>query len=144
MVFGKPRKFEESVSQDIDRIADDYVNRIRSIFCDLRNDRLGDVDIRLSKFKPRLPRFTRHARSHDHDIGILRVAVTARVYRTGRTKRRSLPDVKSLAESFFIVDVDHNDLGRNAHNGESISDSRADAARTDNGYFVHKCTFLYL
>ena len=51
VVFGKSRFFEECVRQNVNGIADNYVNGVRSVFCDFGNNGLCDVNIGLSKFK---------------------------------------------------------------------------------------------
>jgi len=137
LVFGQIRAFMEHIRQNINGVADDDVNSIGSIACDLGDDVLHDVYVCLSQIQARLSCLSGQTRGDNNDIGACGVLIAACVDAGRVTEGRSLADVKSLALGLFTVDVDHNDLGGKSCDSEGICDRRANATRSNDGDFVH-------
>ena len=79
MVCRKSGLLEKHICQDVNRIADDDINRIRRIFCYLRQNGFCDVDVGLRKLKTGLSGLAGNAGSQNNDIGTCRIAVIARI-----------------------------------------------------------------
>lgn len=58
LVFRDAGDFHEHVGDDVHRIADDDVQRVRCGLCDVRCNAFDDIDIRLRQFKARLTGFS--------------------------------------------------------------------------------------
>ena len=142
--LGQSRMLAEDVGEYVDRIRDDYVVCIGSVFNDLRNDALHDVDVSLCEVETRLTRLARDTRRDDDDVRALSVAVGAGIDRTRTAKRCALADVERFAESLFVVDVNHDDFGNETCYGKRVGDGGTDASGSDDCNFVHVQIFLYL
>ena len=137
LVLRQLRIAAEDVGQDVDRVRDDDIGRVRCEGRDLRDDRLHDVDVRLREVEAGLPGLARDAGGEDDDIGIAGVPVRPGVDGDGRAERRALPDVERFAEGLLAVDVDHDDLGGQPLHGQRVRDGGTDRSGSDDGDFGH-------
>ncbi len=100
----------ELVSQNVNRVGDNYIKGVGASLCYQRNDALCDVHVGLGKVKARLAGLSSHAGSEDYDVGIFRVLVVAVANRNRAYKRRGLADVHGLAHRLFLDDVNDDDF----------------------------------
>ena len=137
MALGNIRKLVECISQNVNGVADYYVYGIGRVFCNLRDDALCDVYIRLCKLESCLTGLSCNAGCGDNDVGISRIAIVARVNGAGIAERRALTDIKSLSERLLAVDIDHNDFRGKPHDCKRIGNGGTYASGSDDGNFVH-------
>lgn len=126
---------QNRIGDDIHRVADHHIHRIRREPGDLRHDRFNDIYIRLRQVNARLAGFAGHTDSDDDNVGIDRVFVSAGMDIDRRAERGSLENVGRLAFGFFIVDVDEYDFRRHAVYCQGVGDGGTHVARTENGDF---------
>ncbi len=136
MALRQARGFQDRVGDDVDRIADDDVNRVRRVFYGLRHDALNDVDVSLGKIDPRLAGFARAAERDDDDIGTFDVGIIAGVNVDRRADGRALDDVHRLARRLVFIDIHQNNFGGKSLQGDGVGDRRPDISGTKDADLV--------
>ena len=136
LILGQSGVLAELIGENVNGIAYNYIDGVRSILYDLRDDRLGYVDVLLCKVDSRLTGLSRASRGEDHDVRSGGVAVASRIDLRGSAERNALLYVHGLSEGLCLVDVDHYDLGSDTRYREGVGDRRTDAACSDNADFV--------
>ena len=131
----------ECIGHNIDRVADDDVDCLRSIHRNLGRDVLHNVDIGLSKLKSRLTGLSRNAGCNDDDIGAHGVAVITCDNAHGTEERSALKNIHGLALSLLLVHINQNDVRCGTVGCESECDRRSDASRANDSN-LH--TYLFL
>ena len=137
VILGNAGELQEGIGQNVDRVADDDIDRVGRILRDLGDDHLGDVHIGLRQLKAGLAGLSGNAGRQDHDVRAGSVAVVAGIDRARVAERRALTDVERLTKRLLAVDVDHHDLGRETHDRQRVGNGRTDAAGSDDCNFVH-------
>ena len=78
LILRKSALLQRQIGHRVHRIADHQDDRFRGILQDIAHDRSDDAGIHAAQFLARHARLTRHARSHDHDVGIRRSGIIVR------------------------------------------------------------------
>ncbi len=104
-VFRQACHFVNRIGNDIDRVADNNINCIRSIFDCLRHYALDDVHIALGKVNTGLAGLACAAQCYNHDIGALYVGIVSGVNIHGRTQGCALDNIHRFAFCLVLVDI---------------------------------------
>lgn len=139
LVFRDAGDFHEHVGDDVHRIADDDVQRVRCGLCDVRCNAFDDVDIRLRQFKARLTGFSGHAGRNDDDVGVLCILVISRFNGNRVAEAGTLNDIHHFALCLLLVDVDQDNLRCDVFVGKRICNGCTYATGTNHGDFAFHC-----
>ena len=133
---------KEHVGDDVHRIADDNVQRVRCGLCNVRCNAFDDVDIRLRQFKARLTGFSGHAGRNDDDVGVLCILVISRFNGNRVAEASALNDIHHFALCLLLVDVDQDNLRCDVFIGKRICNGCAYATGTNYGDIPFKSHLL--
>ena len=132
------RRPDEGIGQHVDRIAHHHIDRVGGYSDHLRHQALDDVDVPLRQVDAGLPRLTRRAYRHDHDIRIRdRIDIPiVNIHR--RTQRRALMDIQGLSLGLILIDIHNHNFRSHSIHGQGIGYGCADIAGTQNAdLFTH-------
>ena len=126
----------EEISQDIHRVADNDINRIRRNFHNFGNDLLCNIDVRLRKIQSGLSFFSGNTGCQNHNFRTGGIGIAARVDFNGRAKTEALANIERFAQAFFLIHIDHHDFCCNAVYRQRICDCGTNVAGADYSHFV--------
>ena len=103
------------VGDDIHRVRDEHINRVRGDLHHVRDDGLHDVDGRACKIEAGLARLLASARGDDDHVGVTAdLNIVGTVDGDGRIEAGAVLHVEHLGLDTLLGDVLENDFARNA------------------------------
>ena len=140
LILRKSALLQRQIGHRVHRIADHQDDRFRGILQDIAHDRSDDAGIHADQFLARHARLTRHARSHDHDVGIRRSGIIVRhagQLRIEVHQRSGLENIQHLAFRNAFLDIEENQLVGNLPRRDHIGTGRTHVTCT------HYCNFAH-
>ena len=116
LILGNAGDLVEHIGQNINRIGNDDINGIGSIFGDILSNTLQNADIGLCQIQTSHTGFSGNSAGDHNDVGVCGILIITGANDCGGAERGTLIYIKCFTDSLLLVDIHKNDFRGHALN----------------------------
>jgi len=136
LACGETGILDKGVGEDVNGVADDDIDRVGTVACDLGSDLAHQLGIDACQLQTGLAGLSADTGGDDHDVRACRIGIIPCENVQGGGEGGTVNDIHSFAFCFGTIDIDQHDLGSEAVLSQGVSYGSTYVSDTEDGNFL--------